>query len=106
MGDINVQRLGGEIIIRVNTDDLSFAFIDKLNDRIFWEYVFRRAGFDDAEITRIFNEREVHSVEDQTSPPAKRELTDEEIEAWGDAIKQEWWEKNGAKFLERVKAGE
>ena len=103
MGDINVQRQDGEVIIRVNADDLDFAFIEKLNDRIFWEYVFRKAGFDDTDIIRIFKEREVHSIEDQTSPSSKRELTDEEIEAWGDAIKREWWERNESKFLERMK---
>jgi hypothetical protein len=103
MGDINVQRQDGELIIRVNADDLDFAFIEKLNDRIFWEYIFRKAGFEDAEIVRIFKERDEQSVEDQSSTFAKRELTDEEIEAWGDAIKQEWWERNEAKFLERIK---
>ncbi|MFN0034153.1 MAG: hypothetical protein ACKVUS_03740 [Saprospiraceae bacterium] len=98
MGAINIQKQGGELLIRVKADELDFAFIKKLSEQIFWEYALQKAGFNEADIDKIFLEKDQSSVLAPTLQPGQKEPSDEQIEAWTDAIQSEWWGKNGQKF--------
>jgi len=101
MGEISFQRQGDEFVIRFKTADLNRELIQRLTDQLLWECMLRKAGLSEMEIKDLIEKVEIANASQNVST-GKKEMTEDEIFAWTEDIKTQWWKKNEAKYLEII----